>query len=75
MNLYTNKYPVTPMLTVKQDNTVDMEHTNFTIEAGKIFQIVGVSYQDIILLCEGTTIMVSGSIFNLAFTETTLDLS
>lgn len=70
MKLYINKFPVLSVVSIIEDNIVDKRNTEIQFEEGKIFRVIGVSYQDVILECEGITIYMHCKLFAMAFTET-----
>ena len=74
MKVVTNKYPIFGTLMVNSDNSVKKESLTVLFEEGKVFKVLGVSFDDFILECEGRAITVRGTVFELAFTETNIEI-
>lgn len=74
MKVFTNKYPVLGMLTMKSDGTFDKNSINIEFCEGKVFKIIGISFDDIVLECEGRVVSVKSTVFSISFTETVLDI-
>jgi len=74
MKVFTNKYPVLGMLTVNADSTIQKGKLTIEFDEGKVFKVVGFSFDDFALECEGKTILVRASVFAMAFTETDLTI-
>lgn len=70
MKLYTNKFPVLGILTIDKDNLIDRDSVEIQFEEGKIFKVLGITYQDVVLECEGVAIYIQYALFAMAFTET-----
>ena len=74
MKVFTNKYPVLGMLTFSPDGYIEKESIIVEFDEGKVFKVVGINLDDLILESGGKTIAVRATVFAIAFTETELSI-
>jgi len=71
MKLYTNKFPISKGFTpVQHDNTVLEEDVEMLFPEGKVFKVLCMNAQEVLLTCEGKVIPVVPSMLQVGFEET-----
>ena len=75
MKLYTNKFPISKGFTpVQHDNTSLEEEVEILFPEGKVFKVLCMNANDVLLTCEGKVIPVVPNMLQVGFEETEINV-